>query len=190
MSKMTTAVEDFKSLVVWKAIIAEFIGTVLLVLIGCGSCVQGWEKGPNSLDVVQISISFGLTVATVIWIIGSISGGHINPAVTCAMLVTRRVSILRGIFYMYAQLAGAVVGSALLKAVTPSHVTKSLGATTLGRSMTGCMGFGVEFFITFGLVLTVFSSCDSKRTDLKGSFPLTIGLSVVMAHMWAVSTRI
>ena len=184
--RMATSIEDIQSLIFWKAIFAEFLGTLLLVLIGTGSCIQKWDAEDKVLDVVQIAICFGLTVATIVWIIGHVSGGHINPAVTCAMFVTRRISLVRALLFIGAQLVGAIIGSALLKEFTPVEMRGPLGATGLGKGVTAGMAVGIEFFITFALVLTVFASCDSKRTDLKGSFPLTIGLSITMAHLWAV----
>ncbi|KAH3778861.1 aquaporin AQPAn.G-like [Dreissena polymorpha] len=181
---MKTSLEDVRSLHFWKAVFAEFIGTFILVVAGVGSTVQGWTA--DSLDIVQIALSFGLCVATSVWIIGHISGGHINPAVTCAMLVTRRISILRAIMFVIAQCLGAITGAGILKLVTPSSQVGGLGTTTLNTGVTPGQGFGIELVITMGLVLTVFAACDSQRTDLGGSFPLTIGFAVVIGHLWAV----
>jgi len=83
----TTSLQDVKSIKFWLALLAEFLGTGLLVLVGCGSCYGG--------DVVRIALSFGLSVATLVWAIAHISGGHINPAVTAGFLLTRKISILR-----------------------------------------------------------------------------------------------
>jgi len=71
----------------WLALLAEFVGTLLLVLVGCGSCDTG--------DAVRISLAFGFSVATIVWVIAHVSGGHINPGVTVGFWVTRKISILR-----------------------------------------------------------------------------------------------
>lgn len=184
--RMATSMRDLVSLMFWKALFAEFVGTFFLVLVALGSTVQGWQ--PDDLDVVQISLSFGLCVATIITIIGHISGGHINPAVTMAMLVTRRISLIKALLYIVFQCAGAVAGAALLKRVTPAIRQGGLGTTTLNVGVSPAMGFGIEFFITMVLVLTVFATCtDSTNvTGRGGSFALTIGLSVTVGHLWAV----
>ena len=183
--RMQTSIDDIKSSAFWRAVFAEFLGTFLLVLFATGATRQDWQ--PDTLDIVQIALSFGLSVATCVWIIGHVSGGHINPAVTCAMLVTRRISFVRTVLYIISQCVGAIAASAFLKAVTPSAIIGSLGATTLSDDVTSGMGCGIEFFITFGLIATVFAACDSKRTDLGGSKPLAIGFSIAIGHLWAVS---
>ena len=138
--------------------------------------------------MVQISLAFGLSVATIVWMIAGVSGGHINPAVTVAMLTARRISIARALAYVIAQCLGAIVGAAVLKGVTPDEVKSDLGLTLVHNSFplsTG-QGFVVELIITFVLVMTVFATCDAHRNDLHGSGPLAIGLSVTMCHLAAV----
>lgn len=181
---MATSLDDIRSLRFWRAVGAELLGTLILTMIGCGSVVTWDDDG----KLVQIALCFGLSVATAVWIIGHVSGGHINPAVTVAFFVTRRISLARAIFYLLSQCVGAIIGAAVLYGVTPaSHRHNgSLGLTKVNPELTGAQAFGVEFFITLVLVLTVFASCDKRRKDLNGSFPLSIGLSVTMCHLFAI----
>ncbi|KAL5022665.1 hypothetical protein ScPMuIL_001820 [Solemya velum] len=196
--RMVTSLDDVKSLRFWKAVGAEFLGTLLLVLIGCGSCVTLGKEytelegqqivviKDGSEGVVRIALGFGLSVATIVWCVGHVSGGHINPAVTCAFFITRRISLARALIYILAQCIGAIIGAGVLRGLTPEEHRHALGATLLHSSVDGGKGFGVEFFITIVLVLTIFATSDKKRRDLNGSFPLTIGLAVAMCHLFAV----
>lgn len=181
---MATSLDDIRSLRFWRAVGAELLGTLILTMVGCGSVVTWDDDG----KLVQIALCFGLSVATAVWIIGHVSGGHINPAVTVGFFVTRSISLARAIFYLLSQCIGAIIGAAILYGLTPaSHRHRgSLGLTMVNPELTGAQAFGVEFFITLILVLTVFASCDKKRKDLNGSFPLSIGLSVTMCHLFAI----
>ena len=182
---MPTSVEDLKSVAFWKALLAECIGTLFLVFVGCGSCIR--VEGKPAPSMLQIAFAFGLSVGTMVWCICNVSGGHINPAVTMGMLVTRKISVVRALLYVVVQCVGATIGAALLMAVTPEKVRASLGGTGVTPGVGIPQAFGIEVLITFVLVFTVFASCDSKRGDLNGSAPLAIGLSVTMCHTFAVS---
>ncbi|ESN98941.1 hypothetical protein HELRODRAFT_95007 [Helobdella robusta] len=194
------SLQDLKSVKFYQALACEFIGTFLLVLVACGSCgrfvVTETEVRTNSTnivtsklipnDLVQISLCFGLSVATIVWSIAHVSGGHINPAVSIAFFVTRKISFIRFILYAAVQTAGAIVGAYILKALTPTGVNDSLGSTLLGSGVSKAGGLFVELFITFVLVFTVFATCDSNRQGFAGSGPLAIGLSIAMCHLWAI----
>ncbi len=182
---------DLKSKKFYPALLAEFIGTLFLVLCACGSALAPSVGNLGSArvyasSVVQISLGFGFSVATMVWTIAHVSGGHINPAVSFGFLVTRKISCIKFLLYVIMQLLGATVGAALLRGLTEDY-DGNLGTSQLGANVTAGQGFGIECMITFVLVFTVFSCCDSGRADLQGSIPLTIGGAITMCHLWAVS---
>ena len=176
-----SSLTDLKSKSMWRAVTAEILGTCFLVLLGCGSCLHG-------IGVVGIALCFGFTIVAVVWAIADVSGGHINPAVTLAFLVTRRITLVRAIFYTIAQVIGAILGAALLRAVTPSALHGTLGSPAPAAHLSAGQGFGVEFLITFIFVFVIFSAVDSQRRD---SAPATvvIGFALLACHLWAVSNQ-
>lgn len=184
---MRENLEDLTSPNLWRAAAAELLGTLFLVFFGCATATGQQNQADTTVDYVQISLTFGLIVGTMVWGIAHVSGGHINPAVTLAALVTRRVSIVRALMYIVSQLIGAIVGAAILFGLTPAAARGGLGVNGMSGDVTEAQGFGVEVMITFVLVFTVLASIDEKRTDLKGSAPLTIGLAVAVGHLVAVS---
>lgn len=164
--------------------IAEYIGTAVLVFIACGTCTN-WNK-PGEPSVTQIALSFGFIVATMAQALGHVSGAHINPAVTLGMLSVGHISILRAFFYVCSQLIGGITGAAILRAVTPEGHQGGLGSTKLSEGVTPLQGVVVEVMIAFILVLTVFAVCDKNRLDILGSPALAIGLSVGACHLMAI----
>nr|XP_019954767.1 PREDICTED: aquaporin-4 isoform X1 [Paralichthys olivaceus] len=172
----------------WRAVSGEYLATLIFVLLGLGSTIN-WAAGeekPPPADLVLISLCFGLSIATMVQCFGHISGGHINPAVTAAMVVTRKLSLAKAVFYVVAQCLGAVTGAGILYLVTPAAFRGSLGVTTVNSNISLGHGLLVELIITFELVFTVFATCDQKRTDLGGSGGLAIGLSVAIGHLFAI----
>ncbi|KAM9845041.1 aquaporin-4-like [Aulostomus maculatus] len=172
----------------WRAVSAEYLATLIFVLVSLGSTIN-WAAGaekPPPADLVLISLCFGLSIATMVQCFGHISGGHINPAVTAAMVVTKKLSLAKAVFYVVAQCLGAVTGAGILYLVTPAAVRGSLGVTTVNSDISAGHGLLVELLITFQLVFTVFATCDTKRTDLGGSAGLAIGISVVIGHLFAI----
>ena len=88
-----TSVQDAKSIKFYQALLGEFLGVFLLVLVGCGSCAKFDPNEPT--NYVQISLAFGFSIGTVVWVIAHVTGGYINPAVTAGFLLTRKISLLR-----------------------------------------------------------------------------------------------
>ncbi|XP_061743745.1 aquaporin-4-like isoform X1 [Nerophis ophidion] len=169
----------------WRCVGAEFSATLLFVLLGLGSTVN-WGPGEGAPDLAHISLCFGLTIGTMVQCFGHISGAHINPAVTAAMVVTRKLSVAKAVFYVLAQCLGATAGAAVLYGVTPASVAGALGVTAVNKKVSVGNALMVEIFISFQLIFTIFATCDHKRSDLKGSAALAIGLSVCVGHLFAI----
>ena len=94
-------------------LLAELLGTLFLVLVGCGSCMGADTEA--DVDFVRIALAFGVTVATMAQSIGHISGCNINPAITAGLIVGRKIGIIKGFLYIVAQCIGAIVGAGLLQ---------------------------------------------------------------------------
>ncbi|XP_056620222.1 aquaporin-4 isoform X2 [Triplophysa dalaica] len=172
----------------WRAVSGEFLAMLIFVLLSLGSTIN-WsakEEKPSPPDLVLISLCFGLSIATLVQCFGHISGAHINPAVTAAMVATRKLSLAKAVFYLLAQCLGALVGAAILYGVTPASVRGGLGVTSVNPEISTGHAIVIELIITFELVFTVFATCDTKRSDLKGSAALAIGLSVCIGHLFAI----
>ena len=176
-----------------KKYIAELIGTFTLVLFGCGTAVVcgGFTGGTEGgfLGVVAISLAFGLAIVASAYAIGSVSGCHVNPAVSLAMLITGKLSVKDFISYIAAQIAGACAGSLVLKLIVSSSTVLSdangLGANGFGASS----GLGlnlagaliVEVILTFVFVLTILGVTSSDKTaNIAG---IVIGLTLTFVHI-------
>ena len=119
-----------------KKYLAELIGTMALVLFGCGAAViSGTGAGALSgLGLLGISLAFGLAVVTMAYTIGGISGCHINPAITIAMLVAGKINTKDATGYIIAQLAGAVIGAGILYLIASGQADFKMGEWALGSN--------------------------------------------------------
>ncbi|XP_031619869.1 aquaporin AQPAn.G isoform X1 [Contarinia nasturtii] len=160
------------------ALLAEFVGIFLLNFFACAACTFG--------DHTMISFAFGLTVFVAVMAIGHVSGGHINPAVTVSQLVTGKISVVRALLYILLQCLGAVAGSASFKSLVPDSYHNGLGHTNLAEGLTPLQGLGLEFFLGFILIFTVFGVCDGNKPDSKYVGPLAIGLAVTVGHLGTI----
>merc|ERR1712110_1354092 len=109
--------DEVKTIKLVNSLVAEILGTMFLVLVGCGSCMIH-ETGENGTDVVRIALAFGVTVATIAQSIGHVSGCHINPAVTAGLITGGKIGLVKGFLYIIMQCIGALIGAGLLKAFT------------------------------------------------------------------------
>eukprot|EP00090_Calanus_glacialis_P024313 TRINITY_DN37753_c0_g1_i1.p1 TRINITY_DN37753_c0_g1~~TRINITY_DN37753_c0_g1_i1.p1 ORF type:complete len:257 (-),score=60.48 TRINITY_DN37753_c0_g1_i1:128-877(-) len=187
-------ISDFRKPVhLVKSLTAELVGTLVLVFIGCGSCVGGDSSTlSDQANIVRIALCFGLTVATIAATIGHVSGCHVNPAVTLGLMVGAKIGILKGLLYISFQCIGAVLGSHILYLFlydsTDLRGAAGLGATGLHPDLSAGQGFLIETLITLVLVLVVFGAAADQvnAAEVKGSPPLAIGLSITACHLFAI----
>jgi len=115
--------------------------------------------------------------------IGHLSGGLINPVVSVALIATRKISILEGVFYTLAQLLGGILGAALLYGLTSPRLHGDLGVTKPAEEINGAQAFGIELLLTFVLIFTIFAATDPGKEHRGYEIPLSIGLCVFICHM-------
>ena len=164
-----------------KKYLAEMIGTMVLVLMGCGTAVS-LNCGVDPASVIGTAVAFGLAVVAMAYTIGGISGCHINPAITLGCLLTGRISGKDVAMYMVFQVIGAFIGSALLALLVSGLAPE--GSTTGANTCAGGVvnGLIAEIVLTFIFVLVVLGTTDSKVGT--GNFAgLAIGLSLILIHL-------
>ncbi|WAR21870.1 AQP1-like protein, partial [Mya arenaria] len=176
---------ELKSWPLWRAVLAEFIATLLFVFIGTMSAIDIVPFTDTAGKFVRIGLTFGLMIAVCIQMFGHVSGGHMNPAVSLAMAVAMEISPARAFLYTAAQCCGGVLGSLLLKGVTPGDLNDNLGLTTVNPDINVGQAVACELVFTFILVMSVFGCTDPNRA-LFGSPALGIGLTVSVLHFVAV----
>lgn len=179
-----------------KKLFAEFIGTLSLVLFGCGAAVVSGitASGPAGLGLLGISLAFGLAVVAMAYAIGPISGCHINPAITIGMLVAQKITVADAIGYIIAQFLGAVAGAGILYTIISGRndfeglKEWALGSNGWGEGYLGNYSTTAAF-ITEAVMTCLFLLVIFATTSTKGSGPLTglaIGITLVLIHMVAI----
>lgn len=175
-------VGEIKSWDLWRAVLAEGLATMLFVFIGTSAIVLPLGQALDGAKIVRIAFSFGLMIAVLVQMFGHVSGGHMNPAVSIGMAVALKISPLRALLYIIFQCGGAVLGSLILKSVTPDEVHSDLGVNTVGPLLSVAEGFGCELVYTFILVFSIFGCTDENRPFF-GSPALGIGLTIAVLHL-------
>ncbi len=168
-----------------KKYLCEFIGTAVLVLFGCGTAVVAGES------VLTIALAFGLSIVAMAYVIGNISGCHVNPAVSLAMLISKKMSVKDFIGYVISQCLGAIAGSGILYAIvqlsdnfsTSNYGANGFGANSdVGITMVGAII--VEIILTFIFIYTILGvTSDEKKGSVAG---IVIGLTLAFVHILGI----
>ncbi len=165
-----------------RKLIAEFVGTTILVFFAVGSAVFGFDKiGP-----IGVAFAFGFALLALAYAIGPTSGCHVNPAVTLGVLLSKGMPASEAVGYWVAQFLGGIFGAALLKLLTSSFgdvkdQTGALGSNDWGPNISGPGAFVLEIILTFLLVAVVLLV--TGRAAAPGFAGLAIGLSLTVIHL-------
>lgn len=166
-----------------KKYLAEMIGTMVLVLMGCGAAVFAGAAQPfDSVGTLGVAFAFGLSVVAMAYGIGSISGCHINPAITLGVLLSGRMSGKNAAMYIIFQVIGAILGSSVLwfLAKDSGSVTTLTGANNFAKGHLA-QAFVAETVFTFIFVLVVLGV--TAKNGLNKFAGLAIGLALVLIHI-------
>ena len=175
-----------------KRALAEFFGTFWLVFGGCGSAVLAAAFPALGIGFVGVSLAFGLTVLTMAFAIGHVSGCHLNPAVSVGLVVGKRFPASELIPYIVAQVAGAIVASGVLYIIASGKADFSLTGgfasngygdhSPGGYSLLAC--FVAEVVLTCFFLLVILGSTDERAP--KGFAPIAIGLCLTLIHLISI----
>jgi aquaporin Z len=173
-----------------RKLISEFVGTMLLVIFGCGVAVATNNYVASIFGVglpftiVAIALAFGLILTALVYTIGKVSGCHVNPAVSIAMAIDKRMNVIECIEYIVVQILGGIVGAIVLAMIFGSY--QSLGAngydaiSALPNITTLPVAILVEIILTFTFVLVVLAVSAKKDNNANG---VIIGLTLTLVHI-------
>jgi len=173
--------------------VAEFIGTFWLVLGGCGSAVLAAAFPNVGIGLLGVSFAFGLTVLTMAFAIGHISGCHLNPAVSLGLVVGGRFKGSELAPYVIAQVAGAVLAAAVLYFIASGQAGFDLAASGLASNgyadhspgkYSVAAGFVTEVVMTFMFLIIILGATDDRAP--KGFAPIAIGLGLTLIHLISI----
>lgn len=168
---------------------AEFLGTLWLVLGGCGSAVLAAAFPEVGIGLLGVSFAFGLSVLTMAYAVGHVSGGHFNPAVTVGLCAARRFLARDVIPYIVAQLAGAIVGAGILYVLASG---KAGFSTSAGFAANGYDGYSpggyslmaalvAELVMTFFFLIVILGATNKRAPQAMAG--LAIGLALTLIHL-------
>ena len=174
-----------------RSLVAEFLGTFWLVFGGCGSAVLAAAYPELGIGFSGVALAFGLTVLTMAYAVGGISGGHFNPAVSLGLTVAGRFPAARLIPYIVAQVIGAIVAAALLYLIASGKAGFELGgfaANGYGDHSPGgyslLSALVIEVLLTMFFLIIILGSTSSRVPA--GFAPLAIGLGLTLIHLISI----
>ncbi len=165
-----------------KKYVAEFIGTFVLVFFACGTAAVVGCSAENGTGYLLTALAFGLVIVAMAYSIGNVSGCHINPAVSIAMLVSKKMTVNDFIGYVVAQFLGATVGAAALMAFV--GVESGLGANALYNGSIG-LSILIEIILTFVFVISILGVTSKESNGAVAG--IVIGLSLTLVHILGIS---
>jgi aquaporin Z len=178
-----------------KALAAEFFGTFWLVFGGCGSAIFAAAFPQLGIGFTGVAFAFGLTVVTMAYAVGPISGGHFNPAVTLGVWAGGRFPTQRILPYWVAQLLGGVAAALVLYVIASGKpgfdvVASGFAANGYGEHSPGgypvTSAFVAEFVLTFFFVLVILGTTHGRTSTAGGFAGLAIGLCLVLIHLISI----
>ena len=158
-----------------KKYFCEAIGTAVLVLFGCGTAIL-------TGNTVAIALAFGLSIVAMAYSIGNVSGCHINPAVSLAMLITKQISIKDFIGYVISQILGAIAGSAILGLILGSFEKLGANGFVDGKLLAA---FLTEVILTFIFITAILGVTSKKENG--HTVGIVIGLTLVLVHLFGIA---
>lgn len=179
----------------FKRSVTELLGTFWLVLGGCGSAVLA-ASSPLGIGVLGVALAFGLTVLTMAFAIGHISGCHLNPAVSVGLFVGARFPAKELPAYIIAQVIGAIIAAALIYYIANGKegfdLANGLASNGYGEHSPGkysmAAGFVCELVMTAMFVLIILGATDKRAPA--GLAPITIGLALTLIHLISIPVTV
>lgn len=173
-----------------KLVSIEFLGTLLLVFAGCAATVAAAKDSStyNSSGVLQTALAWGFVYAALTQTFSHIGGVHMNPAITVAFFVTKRISLVATLVYIATQIVAAIVGAAIVDSFSGQKRLYNLGGTKMASDVSSGDAFGLEFIITFVVVFVFFALLDPK-VRFSGSVHLStihFGGVIALVHLIAI----
>uniref|UniRef100_UPI0037E84022 aquaporin-4 n=1 Tax=Semicossyphus pulcher TaxID=241346 RepID=UPI0037E84022 len=166
---------ELRSRQFWRAMLAELLGTLVLVSAVLGASVPGPGEGP--VGPLYPAVAVGVVIVALAHCFGEISGAQVNPAVTLSLLATRRLDVLRALVYIVAQCLGASLGAGALYLALPLKATADHFVNKVPIELNAAQALGIEVLCTFQLVFTVFSVEAQRRRESPEPGNLAIGFA-------------